>query len=112
MPAVKFYLSTESEILALDTNSSKWVNLAFYYPNDKDYFYQALNGVMRPIGKNGSLGISTGEGVTINGKVMGGVKTNIKQDELVDVPIDYDYNTFSLSVSGSMLITGGLKLMK
>lgn len=112
MSSVKFFLSTESEILALLPTSPKWVNLAFYYPEDKDYFYQIVNGVMRPIGKNASIGLNTGEGVTINGKVMGGVKTFIKQDELVDVPVDYDYNTFSLRVSGQMLITGGLKLMK
>jgi len=109
---VKFFDRTEAEILALTTASTEWVDKAFYYPSDKDYFYRALNGTMHAYGLAGSTGTNAGVGVKLNGQVMGGVKTTIAQSETVEVPRDYDYNTFTLTVKGTINVLGQINIMQ
>ena len=109
---IEFYDGTEAQILALTPTSDKWVDKAFYYPSDKDYFYRALNGTMHAYGLAGSTGTNAGVGVKLNGQVMGGVKTIIAQSETVDVPQDYDYNTFSLAVNGQINVLGQINIMQ
>jgi len=46
----KYNFGTEAQILALLNTSPLWIDLAFYYPSDKAYFYQIQNGVMKKIG--------------------------------------------------------------
>jgi len=49
--AIRFIYGTEAEILALQPTDTRWVERAFYYPEDKTYFFQALNGVMKRYGQ-------------------------------------------------------------
>ena len=107
--AIRFIYGTEAEILALTPSSSKWVERAFYYPEDKTYFFQALNGVMRRYGAGDTTLV--GVGVTLDGKVVGGVKTKILLGETLDIPINYDYNTFSLFVQGEVNVSGQINMM-
>ena len=62
MASLSFKYGTEAQILALTTSSASWVDRAFYYPSDKTYFYQALDGVMKKYG-GGGVGV-TGIGIT------------------------------------------------
>lgn len=109
---IEFYDGTEAQILALTPSSSNWVDKAFYYPLDKDYFYRALNGTMHAYGLAGSAGTNAGVGVKLNGQVMGGAKTTIAQSETVDIPQDYDYNTFTLTVKGQVNVLGQINIMQ
>ena len=70
---LKFIYGTEAQILALTPASPNWINRAFYYPGDKDYFYQALNGIMKKYG----AGESSGVGHRLNGILMSGPKIAI-----------------------------------
>ena len=108
---IEFFDGTEAQILALTSAHPKWIERAFYYPSDKDYFYQILNGRMRPFGKVGSEGTAAGVGVKINGQVLGGVKTHVLSSDSVDIPQLYDYNTFALSVEGEINCNGSINLM-
>lgn len=110
--SVKFFDRTEAEILAFTPASPEWVDKAFYYPSDKDYFYRALNGTMHAYGLAGSTGTNAGVGVKLNGQVMGGVKTSIAQSETVDIPEDYDYNTYTLAVNGTVNAYGQINIMQ
>jgi len=105
--SVKFKWGTEAQILALLPTDAKWVNRAFYYPSDKSYFYQAVDGVTRKYGD----GSGSGTGVKLNGSVLGGVKTYIQTNELLDIPEHHDYNTFSLKIDGDIKLGGQINFM-
>lgn len=105
---LKFIYATEVQILALTPSSNKWVDRAFYYPADKSYFYQALDGVMK---KYSGDATEMGVGVRLNGKVMGVVKTFIEEDETLEIPAKYDYNTFSLSNAGIINCEGKINIL-
>jgi hypothetical protein len=96
--AVKFIYGTEAQILALTSESELWIDRAFYYPSDKDYFYQLLNGEMKlyGIGTAAAVGI----GITLNDKVIGGVKSRIESEDVLTIPEFYEYNVFSLNIEG------------
>jgi len=103
---VNFVYGTESQILSLTSDSPKWVEQAFYYPVDTDYFYQALNGVMKQYGG----GSQAGTGIKLNGMVIGGVKRIIETTELLNIPLYYDYNTFTLEVNGIINCDGQINV--
>lgn len=103
---LKFIYGTEAQILSLTPESPKWVEQAFYYPVDTDYFYQALNGVMKQYG-GGSL---AGVGVKLNGIVMGGTKRLIELNELLTIPVNYDYNTYTFEVDGIINCDGQINV--
>jgi hypothetical protein len=103
---IRFKYGTEAQILALTPADSKWVDQAFYYPNDKDYFYQAFQGVMRIYGSGSGAGV----GIKLNGKVMGTVKRVIREGEVLDIPTDYDYNTYTLRISGIVDCRGQINI--
>ena len=63
---IKYYYGTEAQILALTNTSPNWVEKAFYYPSDKTYFYQLVNGVMKKYGD--VSGVLSGIGITLNEK--------------------------------------------
>lgn len=99
--ALKYFYGTEAQILALTPTSANWIELAFYYPTDKDYFYQALNGVMKKYCSSNSTSTETGgKGVFLNGAVIGGVKEKINEDETLEISEDFAYNTYFLETSG------------
>lgn len=93
---VKYYYGTEVEILNIPVDSLNWTDRAFYYPSDKDYFYQAIDGVMKKYGGGGSAGV----GIKLNDVVIGGIKRIIESGEILTIPENYDYNTYSLTVDG------------
>jgi len=105
---VRFKDGTEAQILALLPTDIKWVNKAFYYPIDKDYFYRIVDGVMKLYGGGQSLG--GGTGVKLNGKVLGGIKTFIESADLLDIPENHDYNTFNLKVEGVVKNNGIIRI--
>ena len=105
---VKFTDGTEAQILALTPADAKWVEKGFYYPSDKSYFYRALNGVMVLYG-GGDVSV-IGVGCTINGKVIGGVKAFIAINEVLNVPEDFNYNTFPMTIDGDVILTGNINI--
>lgn len=107
--AIKYKYGTEAQILALTTDSAGWVDRAFYYPEDKNYFYQALNGEMKVYGA-GNVSI-VGLGITLNEKIIGGVKTLIEQDDILNIPENWDYNTKTLTVAGEINCYGDINIM-
>lgn len=103
---IRFKYGTEAQILALTPDDPRWVDQAFYYPNDKEYFYQAFNGVMRVFG----TGFGAGVGIKLNGQVMGTVKRIIRVNEVLDIPEDYDYNTYTLLNQGIIDCRGQINI--
>jgi hypothetical protein len=106
---IRFIYGTEDAILSLSSSSENWVERAFYYPEDKTYFYQALNGQMKRYGGGDIQLLSVG--ITLDGRTIGGVKTHIEPEEVLDIPVSYDYNTFSLTVSGDINCNGQINIM-
>jgi hypothetical protein len=107
--AVKYFEGTEAQILALEPTDSQWVDKAFYYPTDKTYFYRILNGEMTLYG-GGDASIS-GVGVTLNDKIIGGVKSYIEEDDVLVIPENYEYNVFNLKVDGVINNSGLITIM-
>jgi len=103
---VKYKYGTEAQILALQPTDAAWVDRAFYYPEDKDYFFQALNGAMKKYGS----GESSGVGVQLNEKYLSGIKTKILNTEILTIPENYDYNTFTLDVEGIINCDGQINI--
>lgn len=104
----------DSEILALTSSSDKWFEKAFYYPADYprlNYFYRLLDGEMYKIGGSQGGTAVGGIGVTLNGNVIGGIKTLIKESEILDIPENYDYNTYKLNVEGVINVDGQINIM-
>lgn len=108
--AIRFIYGTEAEILALQPTDTSWVERAFYYPEDKTYFFQALNGVMKRYGAGDSTLL--GVGVQLDGKVIGGVKTLVNTSETLTIPQDYDYNTYTLLVNGTVDVFGQINIIQ
>lgn len=104
---VKYKWGTEAQILALTVNDASWVNRAFYYPSDKSYFYQAVDGVMRKYGDGASAWV----GISINDAVIGGVKRLIQTNETLRIPDHYDYNTYKLTVDGHIILDGKINFL-
>ena len=106
---IKFIYGTEAQILALTPESLYWVEKAFYYPEDKSYFYQIVNNVLVKYGQGDST--SVGIGITLNNKVIGGVKTKIENDDVLDIPLDWEYNCTHLVVEGVINNNGELNIL-
>lgn len=106
---LEFKFGTEAQILALTPSSEKWVEQAFYYPDDKTYFFQVRNGVMKRYG-GGDIDL-IGTGVKLNGLVLGSQKTLIESDDLLYIPENHDYNTFTLNVEGEINNEGQINIM-
>lgn len=107
---IKFRYGTEAEILTLTPASENWFNRAFYYPSDKSYFYQAVDGVMKKYG-DGEDNEFFGYGILLNDKVIGGVKSLIETNDVLEIPENYDYNTFKLDVEGIINCEGQINIM-
>jgi len=105
---IKFFYATEAQILALIPSNVNWIERAFYYPEDKSYFYQLLNGVMKKYGD----GIGSGVGITLNDRYIAGVKTWIEPEDVLVIPANYDYNTYTLDVDGVINIDGQINFLK
>ena len=104
------FKGTDQAILALTPTQDKWKELALYFPLGEEYFYQAVDGVMQPIGKGAVTGESVGVGVKINGKVVGGVKTYIEEIDILDIPTFFDYNTYRLQIAGLVRTNGTIRI--
>jgi len=107
MAVVKYKFGTEAQILALKPTDDSWVDRAFYYPDDKGYFYQALNDEMVKYGG----GEDSGVGIRINGDLIGGVKSVIEENEVLDIPENFEYNIFRVSVYGTVNCNGTINMM-
>lgn len=106
---VKYVYGTEAQILALIPTDSNWYERGFYYPSDKTYFYQAVEGVMKKYGDTPTLSI--GIGVTLNEKVIGGVKVLIENEDILTIPDYYDYNTFTFNIAGIVNCSGQINML-
>lgn len=93
---IRYYYGTDAQILALTPVSASWQERAFYYPSDKSYFYQIVDGELVKYG-SGSASVT---GVNINGQVIGGVKQLITETEVLEIPQDYEYNIHRMQVDG------------
>jgi len=107
---VKYKFNTEEKILSLTPKSEYWVERAFYYPDDKNYFFQAVNGKMKRYGDGDTA--SVGVGCMINGKVIGGVKRVIQECDTLTIPEYYEYNTMRLQVEGLINVQGNLNILE
>lgn len=116
MEKIVFFDTTDEKILALTPVDPNWKELAIYWPRGKDYFYRIVDGVLIAIGKNSSTAIDTGDGIgagiTLNGKVIGGVKSLIAENELLHIPADWEYNAFNLCVRGNITTFGSINIMQ
>lgn len=96
---------TEAQILALTSTSELWFEFAFYYPSDSNggnYFFRLENGVMVKKGggaDGGNTGVG-GVGITLNGLVIGGVKNFIEGNDVLNIPLNYEYNAKRLAIEG------------
>lgn len=106
---VRFLDGTEAQILALTSDSPNWIDKAFYYPTDQDYFYRVVDGEMRIYGAGNASVV--GVGITLNDKVIGGVKNNILINETLNIPENYEYNVYSLDVQGTINNSGVINIM-
>ena len=106
----RFFTATEAVILALTTASPFWFEYAFYYPTDKSYFYQALGGVLKKYG-DGEADDFFAYGIKLNDKAITGVKTLIEETDVLEIPENYDYNTFTLNVEGTVNCEGQINIM-
>ena len=97
---VEFYDNSEAKILELTSEDAQWVDKAFYYPNDKDYFYRLVDGEMKKYGSG--EGVSGGVGVKLNSLVIGGVKNVIEAYDILDIPENYEYNCVKLLTYGTI----------
>ena len=104
---VRYIYGTEVQILALTVASPNWIDRAFYYPTDKDYFYQASNGIMKKYG-SGEL---SGVGIRLNGSVLGGVKNLIQSSDILEIPENYEYNVYRLGIEGIVNCEGIINLI-
>jgi hypothetical protein len=103
---IRFIYGTEAQILELTPLSDKWVERAFYYPEDRPYFYQALNGVMKKYGSGEDSGI----GITLDGRNIGGVKMLIDDNEVLHIPQEWEYNVRRLLVRGIINTFGTINI--
>lgn len=104
--AVTYKYGTEAQILALTPDSVNWVERGFYYCEDKPYFYQALNGVMKRYGggENSSIGI------TLNSLFLSGVVSFVQAPDILNIPENYEYNVFKLKVEGLVNCQGVINI--
>ena len=105
---VRFIYGTEAQILAITPEDETWVERAFYYPSDRSYFYQALDGVMKKYGVEDITEV--GVGATLNEKTIGAILTIIEEGDTLDIPEDYDYNTFRLTSQGVINCKGTINI--
>jgi len=103
---VKYIYGTEAQILSLVEGDANWIDRAFYYPSDKTYFFQVDNGVMKKYG----AGVFQGVGVTLNGFIVGGIKELIEAEEVLNIPNNYAYNSYYLTVEGSVDCSGTINI--
>lgn len=107
MALVEYFQGTEVQILALQSGDVQFVELAFYYPNDKDYFFRITNGSMKKYG----AGDSSGVGIRLNTKLLSGPKILIEENDILEIPENYDYNTFTLNVEGIINCDGQINMI-
>jgi hypothetical protein len=107
---VKYVYGTEAQILALTPADSHWYDKGFYYPSDKNYFFQALDGVMKKYG-DGDPAVTGGIGVMLNDKVIGGIKIYLESPDILTIPEYFDYTTFFLHIDGSINCNGQINIM-
>lgn len=105
---ITYFFGTEAQILALTSASPNWVEKAFYYPSDKGYFYQLVDGVMKRYGMGD--GVLLGIGILLNDAVIGGVKTLIETNDVLTIPVNYEYNVYRLTIDGIINSDGVINL--
>lgn len=110
---VKYISSkSEAEILALTASDPKWYDQGFYYPNDipiKPYYYRIVSGSMVQYA-GGDVSI-VGLGITLNDKILAGIKTLIESSDILTIPENFDYNSYRLNISGVVNNTGQINIM-
>lgn len=105
---------TEAQILALTNQSELWYEFGFYYPSDSNggnYFFRLENGVMVKKGGVDNGNLTGGIGITLNNKVIGGIKTKINSNEILNIPEDWEYNAHKLDISGIINSEGTINIM-
>jgi hypothetical protein len=53
-----------------------------------------------------------GIGITLNGRVIGGVKRLIQTGEILDIPLYWEYNVFNLNIDGVIINEGEINIME
>ena len=54
---------------------------------------------------------TSGIGITLNGRVIGGVKRFIESGEFLDIPLYWCYNVINLDVDGTINMDGEITLL-
>jgi hypothetical protein len=60
-----------------------------------------------PVTVPSTLGI----GITLNGRVIGGVKRLIQTGEILDIPLYWEYNVTRLEVDGNIQLDGTINIL-
>ena len=56
-------------------------------------------------------GPTGGNGITLNGKVIGGVKRLIEEDDILNIPLNWEYNCMVLNVEGEIINDGEINII-
>lgn len=114
MAVVKHVSSlTESQILSLTSENELWFDKGFYYPSDSNggsYFYRLENDVMVKKGGGGGVGVS-GIGITLNYLVIGGSKSFIEENDILNIPEKWEYDVKRLNVQGVINCEGEINIL-
>jgi hypothetical protein len=106
---VKYVFGTEAQIMALIPGNVNWIEKAFYYPSDRNYFYQIVDNEMK---KYGDVSYEMdGVGITLNGLLIGGFKNYILLPDVLNIPENFEYNGFLLQVDGVINCDGSINLI-
>lgn len=68
-------------------------------------------GDIGPQGAAGATGIANVRGVTVDGEFISGAQQTIDVPEVLDIPINFEYNLFALNLDGTAIIDGDLNII-
>lgn len=89
------------------------------FGNSTRYVYYNLDAKVDPLpaGDQYSFteyggGATGGEGITLNNKVIGGVKSFIESADVLDIPQYWEYNLYKIDVDGTVLLDGEINIIE
>ena len=68
-------------------------------------------GATGETGATGPTGSPNSRGVTIDGEFISGSQQTINIGELLDIPLNFEYNLFNFNLDGTAIIDGDLNII-
>jgi hypothetical protein len=69
-------------------------------------------GATGETGSTGPTGSPNSRGVTIDGEFISGSQQTINIGELLDIPLNFEYNLFTFNLDGTAIIDGDLNIIE